>query len=421
MKYIVLAISFAAAFAFSNTAQAASVMVTGQTAGPTPFIADIQLTANPPDSVKSIKFEITPKAGSVTRPVTATYPIEYLQKRGYFNSQTGAILLPVFGLYANYANTVTLTYVFTDNSSQQDGVMVSTPTYTNPCGYDNPMVLQARTSSTTLSYDYMLVKNHACGDTTPVVLDTDGEVRWIGTVGPPENPCLLFQNSVYVALNAILYRVELDGTFVALRDYTDDGVMFFHHNADPGKRGILLEADTPDWVESVDMEVDGLGNILKIWNMADIISAAMTAGGDDPAQFVQPSPNDWFHNNSVTYRRSDDSLLVSSRENFVIALDYTTSAIKWILGDTTKQWHLFPSLSIYTLALGPNTLPPIGEHALSITQDDSLLLFDNGYPSLNHSPAGNGRSYSAPRKYQIDTQTMVATEVWNYEAGQALI
>ena len=85
--------------------KAASVMITGQTAGPTPFIAQIQLTANPPTSVKSIKFQIAPKPGSVTRPVNATYPIEYLQKRGYFNSQTGAILLPVFGLYARLTLT----------------------------------------------------------------------------------------------------------------------------------------------------------------------------------------------------------------------------------------------------------------------------------------------------------------------------
>lgn len=419
MKYFTLTILFATICAFSDRTEAASVIVTGQTAGPTPFIAHIQLTANPPVSVKSVKFQITPKAGSVTRPVSGTYPIQYLQKRGYFNSQTGAILLPVFGLYSNYSNTVNLTYTFTDNSTQPATVMVSTPAYSNPCGYTTPTVLQPRTNSTTLSYDYMLVKNHACGDTTPVVLDTDGQVRWIGTVGPPENPALLFQNSVYVGLNSILYRVELDGTFVALRDYASDGVTFFHHNADIGKRGILLEADTAAWVESVDLEVDGLGNILKTWNLADIITAAMTAGGDDATQFVQPAPGDWFHNNSVTYKRSDDSLIVSSRENFVIALDYTTGAIKWILGDTTKHWHQFPSLSNYALALGPNTLPPIGEHGLSITHDDNLLLFDNGRASLTQSPVGMDRGYSAPRKYQINTQTMVATELWNYEAGQA--
>lgn len=39
---------------------------------------------------------------------------------------------------------------------------------------------------------------------------------------------------------------------------------------------------------------------------------------------------------------------------------------------------------------------------------------------MNHSPAGADRSYSAPRKYHIDSLTKVATETWNYEAGQTL-
>ena len=46
---------------------------------------------------------------------------------------------------------------------------------------------------------------------------------------------------------------------------------------------------------------------MKQWNMANIISAAMIAGGDDPSQFVYPTPTDWFHLNGVTYNRADDS------------------------------------------------------------------------------------------------------------------
>src|SRR4051794_18570944 len=76
-----------------------SVAVTGQTAGPNPFIVNLQLAANPPNELQSVKFTIVPKPGSVTRPISATYFSDYLQSRGYFNLQTGAITLPVFGLY----------------------------------------------------------------------------------------------------------------------------------------------------------------------------------------------------------------------------------------------------------------------------------------------------------------------------------
>ena len=68
------------------------------------------------------------------------------------------------------------------------------------------------------------------------------------------------------------------------------------------------------------------------------------------AAFVRRG-QDWFHNNAVTYRASDDSLIVSSRENFVIALDYQSGAIKWILGDSTKAWYQYPSLRQYALTV----------------------------------------------------------------------
>jgi arylsulfate sulfotransferase len=419
MKHVIPGILFTVLCFLPDQAKAGSVIVNGQTAGPTPFISQLQLTASPPASIKSIKFQITPKVLSVTRPIAATYLSAYLTKRGYYNSQTGAILLPVFGLYDNYANTVTLTCLFTDNSTQQVTVIVTTPPFNDSCGYSTPIVIQARTNSTALSYDYILIKN-PCGTSSPVIIDTDGRIRWVGTTGFASFPSTLFQNSIYIAGGtSTLYRMELDGTFGALRDYNSAGVNNFHHNIDFGKRGVILEVDTPAQLEAVDMEIDGLGNVLKIWNLADIITAVMTAGGDDATEFVKPSPTDWFHNNAATYKKSDDSLLVSSRENFVIALDYATGVIKWIFGDSTKQWYQFQSLRNFALALDANTLPPIGQHALSITKDDKLLLFDNGTASLNHTPAGAGRSYSAPRKYQINTQTKVATELWNYPNGQA--
>ena len=155
--------------------------------------------------------------------------------------------------------------------------------------------------------------------------------------------------------------------------------------------------------------------------MADIISAAMIAGGDDPSQFVYPAPSDWFHNNGVAYNRADDSLIISSRENFVICIDYETSAIKWILGDPTKKWHQFPSLAQFALTLAPGSLPPIGQHAPSITYDQDIMVFDNGEKSIFQVPAGEQRGYASPRKYKLDLNTKVATEVWNFEMGQSIV
>jgi hypothetical protein len=166
------------------------------------------------------------------------------------------------------------------------------------------------------------------------------------------------------------------------------------------------------------MEVGISGTVLKRWDMAAIISAAMRAGGDDPSGFVRPPPTDWFHINGSTYNRADDSLIVSSRENFLICLDYETSAIKWILGDTTKKWYQFPSLKKFALTLAPGSLPPIGQHSPSITFDQGVMVFDNGLESVFQYPRGEHRNYASPRKYTLDLVGHVATEVWNYPANQ---
>ncbi len=400
-----------------------TISITGQSAGATPFIAQLSLLASQTSVLKSVQFAINPKPNSVTRPISATYSNEYLVEHGYLNADTGEIFIPVYGLYASFVNTVVLTYHFRDGSLKQDNATVTTTAFDDPCGYTNPTVLQTRTDTTSLSYDYMFVKGQ-CSEFSPAIIDTDGALRWVGPGGISSFTAIFFDNAFYIGEGTILYRIELDGTINPLHDYSDIGVTDFHHNIERGKNGLMLEVDTADFVESINIEVDAIGNIMRTWNLADIISAAMVAGGDDPSEFVfplEPSPNDWFHNNGATYNRADDSLIISSRENFLICLDYETLAIKWILGDPTKKWHQFPSLAQYALDAAPGSLAPIGQHSPSITFDQNILAFDNGLGSLFQQPPGETRSYASPRKYQLDLGANLATETWNFEMDQSIL
>jgi arylsulfate sulfotransferase len=400
-----------------------SAIIGSQSPGTTPFIALINATVSPANSLKTVQFTITPAPGSVTRPISATYTANYLQSRNYLNTGTGAAIIPVFGLYANFSNTVTLNFSFTDGSSQQNMVQVVTADWTDTCGvYKNPTVLQARTNTTNLSYDYMMVKS-ACDSLSPTIIDTDGVVRWVGTAGSSSLASIFFANGIYISTPPPagstptgISRIEFDGIVTFVHDYSNINVTSTgHHNIDPGRQGMLVDVNTTSQTESVILEIDTAGNVLNTWNFANIISAAMTAGGDDPTQFVFPAPTDWFHNNAATYRKSDNTLIASSRENFVIAVDYDTQQIKWILGDHTKKWYVnFASLRAFALNLGPNSLPPIGQHAVSITNSDNLLLFDDGFQSTFQMPAGTSHNPSLARKYQLDLGAMTATEVWNY-------
>jgi hypothetical protein len=407
-----------APFAGSNQADDTTIRINGYTPGATPFIAKLNLMASNTAVVKEIQFKVTPKPGSVTRPLSGTYSNDYLIDRGFENVQTGAIILPVYGLYDGYANVVNLTYRFLDGSSKQANITITTAAFNDPCGYEHPTYLQRRNRDA-LSYDYILVKGR-CSSFPPAIMDTDGALRWVGTAGHSSFVTTFFDNAVYLAGGTKLYRNELDGAVTLLNDYSSLGVTFLYHNIDRGKFGIILDADTTTHLESMNIEVDASGRVLKRWDLAAIISAAMVAGGDDPSQFVFPRPTDWFHNNGVAYNRADDSLIVSSRENFLICLDYSTGAIKWILGDPTKKWYQFPSLRRFALTLAPGSLPPIGQHSPSITYDQGVMVFDNGQNSTFQSPPGARRFYASPRKYIVDLATKIATEVWNYPINESI-
>ena len=141
----------------------------------------------------------------------------------------------------------------------------------------------------------------------------------------------------------------------------------------------------------------------------------MIENGDDPANFVRDGV-DWFHMNSAIYSESDDSIIVSSRENFVIKIDYKTSKIKWLLGDESKHWYVnYPSLR--TLSLLSNDTKPIGQHALSLVAGE-LLLFNDGQFSFNQpeeQPAGLALTSSPSAKYVIDENTLTASVSWEYD------
>jgi arylsulfate sulfotransferase len=412
------------AVAGANQADDTTITITGKIPGVTPFLSKLTLQVSNTTVLKSIQFAIDPKPGSVTRPLSGTYSNDYIASLGY--EHPPQIILPVYGLYAGYQNIVRLTYRFLDGSSKQAVTSITTPPFDDQgCGYNNPTMLQPRTNNTSLSYDYIFDRS-SCGTFSPVILDSDGALRWVSPL--PANSALFAastfsDNAVYVTQNSQVFRIELsDGRIRLLADYSNIGVEHLHHNIDTGKTGLLIEPDTTAFYESIILEVDHLdGRVLRTFNMAAIISAAMVAGGDDPSQFVFHTPDDWFHINGVAYNRADDSLVVSSRENFLICIDYQTTAIKWILGDPTKKWHQFASLRKFALTVAPGSLPPIGQHSPGITFDQGVLVFDNGRSSLFQDPPGAERNYASPRKYSLDLVGKVATEVWNFPMNQSIV
>lgn len=402
----------------SGANAAATVTVSQITPGPTPFISFIELAGFNGSSLKKISFRIEPKPGSTAKAIQATYGAPYLKSRGYLNTASGELSLPVFGLYQTYNNQVLISYTKTSGKKTLS-VPVQTETWDNSCNdsYTTRSEVVARDSSVKLNYSFFMLKGWAC-DAHPVVLDVDGEIRWVGTAGNGEQGSTFFGNSMYLGSGSQLYKMELDGTYEQVGDYSEQGYSTFHHNIDYGKRGLLLELNHNSDIEADIIEVDKNGVLLNEWDIGSIVDDAMIAGGDDPSGFVNHDGGDWFHNNAATYWKQKNQLVISSRENFVIGIGYDDKKIKWILGDPEKVWYQYESLRAFALSLPAGDNPPIGQHAVSITSRGNLMLFDNGLQSFNHSPSGSSRGYSAPRQYAINERSKTAREVWSYEHDQ---
>jgi len=393
----------------------------------TPFIRQVQLSGVRVAELTSVRYTIAAKTGAASKPVSVSYSIDALRRRGSVDDSADSLTLSVFGLYANHANQVAFELTYDDSNVQTMKLEVDTDPYVDPNGlYDHPTVLQARAPGSALGFDYLALKNMRGG---PIIIDTDGAVRWVAPAVVTDSTSTAFTDNGFeigAKDSTVMTRVELDGTSaqttLAVADATN-----FHHNIDHGKTGLLVAVDRTVGgvknLESTLAEVNPDGSVIREWDLAALIANHMSSRGDDPSAFVRPGV-DWLHNNASAYDPNDDSIIVSSRENFVVKFDYTTGNIIWILGDPTKYWYTFASLREKAVTLQAGDLYPIGQHAISVTAAGELMLFNNGLGSLNEpagAPAGQSRTYSAVSTYSIDPSSLTAHEVARFDHGQTIL
>ena len=386
--------------------------------GSTPFIGDITVSGVPRNA-HSFSFRIEPKPGTLSEAVGATFTRQYLDRNSYFSDST-TVTIPLFGLYDDYDNTVVITVKSWKGRTATLSHELTSSEWSSSCRDTLAGATKVVSPSTTvkLDYSFFMLKAWACG-AHPIVMDIDGNIRWVGTAGGAQQGSTFFQNNFYVGNGSDLYKITPFGDYASVGNYSAAGYSNFHHNIDPGRKGMLLEFDKSPDVESDVIEVDVNGDVLETWDVADIVRKAMIQGGDDPSAFVRQG-DDWFHNNAATYWKQKNQLVLSGREDFVIGIGYDDDRIKWILGDPDKAWYTYPSLRAFALDLPAGTNPPIGHHAVSFTSAGNLMLFDNGLASFAHSPSGDSRSESVPRQYSLNLKKRTAKEVWRFDHSPAL-
>jgi arylsulfate sulfotransferase len=189
--------------------------------------------------------------------------------------------------------------------------------------------------------------------------------------------------------------------------------------ADPGKPGGGAKA--ANVIGDVVVEFARDGSIVHQWKLMDMLDV-YRVGYDSHSPtwnnwaYTQVSGGtlDWAHGNSLFYDESDDSILVSFRnQDAVVKFSRETGKLIWIMG-THDGWKA---------PWKPYLLEPQGglawqyhEHAARMTPGGNLLLFDNG--NYRHWPPGEKQkaqdSYSRVVEYAIDAKARTVREVWKY-------
>jgi len=232
-------------------AQQSDVSIAGSQPGVSPFIASVQFAGEDVSLVTSVAFTIAAMPNSVSQPVNVTWSAAALSARGYL--QANLINLPVFGLYAGYQNQVTFQLDFNDGSVQQLQYQIATQPYTDTTGvYLNPTIVQARAPGSTLGFNFFILKSLL---DSPVIVDTDGQVRWIVPFNETES--VYYANGQFVTGSQSAPTVTLlqvDGTqSTPPSDLPQPLLASFTHNIDPGPSGLLAEFNgTDDLGDSID-------------------------------------------------------------------------------------------------------------------------------------------------------------------------
>ena len=320
-------------------------------------------------------------------------------------------ILPIYGLYADYENTVEIVLA----SGEKANVKIQT----EPLLEGVPQSTYINTTAEYLGNNIVFLT--AAMRAMPVGYDYKGDIRWYANVNFAFDLKRLENGHILIGTERL---VKMPYFTTGLYEMAFSGKVFkeyvipcggYHHDQFEMEDGNIL-ALTFDFysgtVEDVCVLLDrNTGEILKKWDYKTVLPQYPVAGSGSQ------DAHDWFHNNAVWYDKKTNSLTFSGRhQDAVINLDYETGKLNWIIGDPTgwpedMQKYFFK---------------PVGDlskfdwqyeqHACVILPDGDVMLFDNGHyrSKIKENYIPNSQNFSRGVRYRIDTEKMEIEQVWQY-------
>lgn len=319
-------------------------------------------------------------------------------------------ILPIYGLYADYSNTVELllstgekTVIKIQTEPLDPAVPVATYCHCESADYmgDNVMILTAAMRAKPVAYDYK------------------GDVRWYSSHNFAFDCKRLPNGHILIGTERLvgmpyyttgIYEMAMSGK--VFKEYRLPGG--YHHDEFPLEDGnilVLTQDLNSNTVEDMCVLIDkNTGEIIKKWDYKNVLPQYPTAGSGSQDE------HDWFHNNAVWYDKKTNSLTLSGRhQDAVINLDYDSGKLNWIIGDP-EGWP--ENMQSYFFK-------PVGDgefdwqyeqHACVVLPDGDIMMFDNGHWRSKNKEhyIPNSQNFSRGVRYRIDTDKMEIEQIWQY-------
>ena len=348
------------------------------------------------------------ETGDEVEPTITIVGKDELTTYTYESKKSNKHYLPIYGLYADYENTIIIEY---------GDVRKEITIKTNPLPDNFILPTSIKADKEKLSNDLYFFTPSSRGYTC--AYDTNGDVRWyltnyaIWNINKLKNGHMLVSterliNAPYYMTG--LYEIDMFGKIY--NEYSLEGG--YHHDYYEMPNGNLLvasdnfnsdEGTVEDYIVEIDRQN---GNIVKKFDLKSILNM-------EDGKSENWSSYDWFHNNAVWYDEKTNSITLSGRhQDAVINISYETGNLNWIIGDSTNWSSEYQKY--FFKPVGDNFEWQWSQHAAMITPEGYVFLFDNGNnkSKIKENYVSAENSYSRGVMYKIDTNNMTIEQIYEY-------
>lgn len=347
--------------------------------------------------------------------------------------------VPILGLYANRLNDVILRLETEDGRYALDTLQLQTEALPDDLPRVEILTAQTDKMEPGMNLAGLHVANNGDFRSKPIIFDSQGEIRWftnLDFLARMHWPIQRFANGnlFFAAFNTI-FEYDMVGRQI---NRWDVPTHFFHHELIEIPNGNFIAAvDKPgtpimnsngmvNTVEDHAIEVDRrTGAVVREWDMRQLLDV-------DRHDLVNGN-NDWFHMNAIWFDESDNSLIISGRNQGVVKVSQNNELV-WILAPH-KGWgkggwdgngaETSPYLLNAVDAGGQMYADSIqdgdavhtdfdwvwGQHAPLILPNGNVFIFDNGFARIYGNSAVN---YSRGVEYHIDEAAKTIQQVWEH-------